>query len=125
MKTINIFIFLIATLTVSAQNYYVSPTGDNSNSGTSISEPFLTIQEAIDNAVAGSSIYVMAGIYSITEPLWLDGIHGTSGNAITITNYQNDIAIINGLSLSGGEVDLFFIENTSFVTINGLILENN
>ena len=124
MKNLLIITILqLSLLSVFAQqDYYVSPTGNDGNSGT-LASPFATIQNAIDNVTAGSTIYILAGTYS-TETIWLDNLHGTTGNIITIRNYQDDEVIVNGISLTT-DAEIFFIENTSFITIQGLIIENN
>ena len=124
MKNLFIITLLIFSLVnVSAQqDFYVSTNGDDGNSGT-LASPFATIQNAIDNITAGSTIYILAGTYS-TETIWLDNLHGSIGSTITIRNYQNDEVIVNGTSLTT-DAEIFFIENTSFVTIQGIIIENN
>lgn len=53
--------------TGAAATYYVAPTGSNSASG-SLSQPFATLQKAHDVAVAGDTVYVRGGTYSITTP---------------------------------------------------------
>ena len=106
----------------SSCSYYVSTTGNDSNDGT-LASPFKTIQKALDVVSPGCTIYVKAGTYS-TGTIWLDNKHGSAGNIIKIRNYDSDIAIIDGSNLSGDK-DLFYLENTSYITIEGLILENN
>jgi len=103
-------------------SYYVSTTGDDTNAGT-LASPFKTIQKALDVVSPACTIYVEAGTYS-TGTIWLDNKHGSAGNIIKIRNYDSDIAIIDGSNLSG-DLDLFYLENTSYITIEGLILENN
>ena len=51
-----IIILLIASFSASAQNkYYVSTTGNNSNTGLTTTSPFLTIQFAINTAMDNES----------------------------------------------------------------------
>src|SRR6266849_10657104 len=49
--------------------YFVSPAGNDANSGTSLSTPFRTIQKAVQVAPSGSTIVIRAGTYreSITS----------------------------------------------------------
>ncbi len=49
---------------VSQTKYYVATTGNNSNTGLSISAPFLTIQHAINSAQNNDSIILVDGQYS-------------------------------------------------------------
>jgi List-Bact-rpt repeat protein/HYDIN/CFA65/VesB family protein len=46
-----------------ATDFYVSPTGNDSNDG-AIASPWKTIQHSADNATAGSTVHISAGIYS-------------------------------------------------------------
>jgi len=78
---------------------YVSSSigSDTTNDGTSPSNPYATIQHAVNNRSACSTIYVMAGTYQ--NELYDQGythhyksIVNLSGvsEGLTITNYQND-----------------------------------
>ena len=64
----------------SGPQFYVSTTGNDANSGTSLSAPWQTIQKAMNNATTGSTVNIMAGTYN--ERLTL-GVSGTAGNYIT------------------------------------------
>lgn len=57
------FGFLIAKSNA-ATDYYVSPTGKNTNSGTSAGSAFLTISKAVSMVAAGGTVHVAAGTYS-------------------------------------------------------------
>ncbi|MFF1921794.1 DUF1565 domain-containing protein [Streptomyces sp. NPDC058221] len=46
-----------------AADYYVSPSGSDTNSGTSAGSPFATIQKAVDLAPAGAVVNLAAGTY--------------------------------------------------------------
>jgi hypothetical protein len=50
-----------------ATEYYVSPTGSDSNPGTQAS-PFATLQKGADTAVAGDTVWIRGGTYKITTP---------------------------------------------------------
>ena len=58
---------LFATRNTLATEYYVAPTGSDSNPGT-IDKPFATIQKGADTAVAGDTVYLRGGTYAITTP---------------------------------------------------------
>jgi hypothetical protein len=70
-------LFCLTLSSVYATTYYVSPTGSNSAAG-AMTQPFATLQKGNDVAVAGDTVYVRGGTYSITTP-------STSGAGITIT----------------------------------------
>jgi hypothetical protein len=59
-----LFFTFIATFDLLAQSiWYVSTSGFNSNSGTSIADAFATVNQAISVSSCGDSIYVLGGIY--------------------------------------------------------------
>lgn len=49
-----------------ATTYYVSPTGSNTNNGTSISTPYQTLQQAADSMLPGDVCNIRAGVYRET-----------------------------------------------------------
>lgn len=90
--------FSIPLLLVSVQSlatsYYVSNAGDDANSGTDVGSPFATIQQAVDSVAAGDVIYLRGGEYH--EQVDLSGVAGTSNNPITITNYDDEVVVMDG-----------------------------
>ena len=98
--------------------YYVSTTGNNSNSGTSTSSPFRTINYAVGRCGSGDTVYVRNGTY--TEGISLTK-SGTKSNHNTLANYQNEKVIIkrsdiytHGISVSANywTIDGFEITHT-------------
>ena len=55
--------------TASAKTYYVSPTGNDSNRGTTEDQPFQMVQHAIDTMKAGDNLVVLDGFYTGTLKL--------------------------------------------------------
>ncbi len=97
-------ILLKSSFLLSQTNYYVAKNGSNSNSGTSISSPFLTISHAISQINAGDKIYIRRGIYH--EAIIIDNIDSTLGNETLISNYNNEQVIIDGtVSVDGSWTD--------------------
>ena len=79
-KTISITILLLIHFTpVSASTFYVSPTGNNSNKGTSEDLPFQVVQYAIDRMTAGDTLIILDGFYTGT-------LHLKSGITIQAKN---------------------------------------
>ena len=90
-----IFIFSF-TQFFSQTTYYVAPSasgGSNSNAGTSLAAPFETLAHAIDQLTAGDILYIREGTYRETITIDEDG---SSGNLITIQNYNNEVVTIDG-----------------------------
>lgn len=62
---------------VLAAEYYVAPSGSDSNAGTQ-AQPFASLQKAANTAVAGDTVWIRGGTYNIVTP-------ATSGAGINIT----------------------------------------
>ena len=72
----------------------MSKSGSNSNNGTSINTPFLTISHAISQISAGDVVFIRGGIYH--ENIQIDNVDATSGSETLIQNYNNEQVIIDG-----------------------------
>jgi len=64
--SVAILLFTAMSFVANATKYYVAPDGDNSNPGT-IEQPFLTIQRAQTSVVAGDTVYIRGGTYTMTS----------------------------------------------------------
>jgi len=93
-QTICLIILILSIHRCFANTYYVSPSGNNSNSGT-INNPWKTINYSQNQLVAGDTLFVRNGVY--VERV-LIGNSGTSSNPISILAYQNENPIIDGQS---------------------------
>src|SRR5262245_16717229 len=102
-----------------AAEYYVAPTGSDSAAGT-MAAPFATLQKGHDTAMAGDTVWIRGGTYTITTPRSASaGIQltksGTSDtNRIKFFAYQGEVPVFdfammqisangytNGFSVSG------------------------
>lgn len=122
-KIILTFIVNFITLFGVAQtNYYVSNSGNNSNNG-SINAPFLDIQNALWIATAGDNIYLRAGTYA-EKLAWTNS--GTAGNPITLSNYNNEVVTISGVSATNAsQAALIQINSKSYIRISGIKFADN
>src|SRR5882724_7967514 len=89
---------------------FVSPTGSDSNTGTTLLSPWLTVEHAFQNVAAGDYVCFRGGWYPQNPQTGLPGdrcitdgtysqilrVGGTSTNWITFTNYPGEMAIIQG-----------------------------
>jgi phosphatidylinositol-3-phosphatase len=78
---------------------YVSPTGSDSNSGTSTSSAWKTAQQAFNGAQAGQTMCFMGGTYPMTVSSGYNQTlnnSGTAANPITFTNYPGQVAVLDG-----------------------------
>ena len=110
-----LFLFFIASIGYSAI-YYVSPAGNNINSGISTASTWKTIQFALNQANDGDIINLMSGTYT-GKFTWNDG--GIIGNYIVLQNYMDEVVILDG-STVGNNQSMMYIENKDYIKIEGL-----
>lgn len=95
MERVNVFMCCVMLLSLNglqAANYFVSPAGNNNNSG-SMASPWKTIQKGLDIAQPGDTIFIRAGEYNESVYSQRDG----SPNArIVLSSYQNEAVYIDG-----------------------------
>ncbi|MFA9389639.1 MAG: T9SS type A sorting domain-containing protein [Prolixibacteraceae bacterium] len=92
----------LATLNISATNYYISTNGNNSTSGNSLANAWQTIGKVSEFAVnpgfkAGDSILFEGGqAFATTNEIYIqcDKTKGTAENPVVFSSYGNDKAII-------------------------------
>jgi Right handed beta helix region/Purple acid Phosphatase, N-terminal domain/Pel9A-like, right handed beta helix region len=104
----------------SGASYYVATTGNDSNPG-SLAQPFRTLSKGVSVLHPGDTLFVRAGTYvglasKSGNPTIPAGTSWT--NPVTVKNYPGESVTIT----SGGEFCLP-IEGTSYVIIDGLILD--
>lgn len=102
------------TQVISAATYYVSPSGNDNNSGT-LSAPFATIQKAVNMCTSGSDlVYVRAGTYNQAV-----NISGKSG--ITLTRYGSEAVYVKGSSASNSVIS---VSNSSNIIVSYLHVQD-
>ncbi|MFE6678989.1 DUF1565 domain-containing protein [Streptomyces sp. NPDC057729] len=92
-----------------ASAYYVSPSGSDSNAGTSASAPLATIQKAVDLAPTGSVVNLAAGTYKQDVVTKRAGVTITGpSNAVVkgagdarIIQVQHDSTTLSGFTVDG------------------------
>ncbi|KAH6633558.1 pectate lyase L [Boeremia exigua] len=113
--------------------YYVAPTGSDSAAG-SLAAPYKSIQVAVDKAVAGDSILLRGGTYSLTKNIQVKK-SGTASNRITLAAYQTEVPVIDGEGLTGtpapvggsiaaADRGVLHVEKASYWTFRGIHLIN-
>src|SRR5262245_30735812 len=84
---------LIAAHSALATDYYVSPSGSDSNPGT-LASPFATIPKAVSVVVAGDTIFVRGGTHSYSSTI-LIAKSGTAAAPIRLWAYQNEQPLLD------------------------------
>ncbi len=130
MKKLSFILIIIFTLVIrvnSQKNYYVALSGDDNNTGTSLSDAWKTIQKAANKLEAGDSVFITKGIY---EEIVIPANSGTEDNYITYTAYANDTVIIDGSSFSEtylqySDRGIFDIKSKFYINVVGLTIRNS
>ena len=114
---------VLLALNVSAATFYVSPTGNDTNSG-SLASPWLTIQKAANTLAPGDTVLVRGGVYpeAVTVSVSGNSINGF----VTFENYPGETPILDGTSLTVPAADngMFLIQDKGFIAIQGFEIRN-
>ncbi len=112
-----------------AANYYIAPTGSDSNNGTSTSSPWATFSHAMNVLKPGDTLYLMDGTYNANQYssggyyyLMYINTSGTSGNPITITALNKGKANLTCGAQDGDHYAIMSIG--SYITIKDLVIYN-
>jgi hypothetical protein len=108
----------IFTVSFAAQ-YYVSPTGLDTNSGTTIDSAFQTVAKAISIVAAGDTIYVRGGVYTISTKITISKI-GNSVNRYYLFAYPGERPILDFSSMAFGSSNQGIQLKGSYWYIKGL-----
>jgi hypothetical protein len=127
--------WLAATLAfavnAAAAEYYVAPTGDDSNPGT-MDQPFATLQKGNDVAKAGDTVWIRGGTYQVVTPansgagiaLTKSGTSDTS--RINYWAYQGEVPVFDFsmLKISTTSYTHGIVVSGSYLYLKGLEVEN-
>ncbi|MBN8582112.1 MAG: right-handed parallel beta-helix repeat-containing protein, partial [Anaerolineae bacterium] len=89
-----------------ANQYYVSPTGNDNHPGTE-SAPWQTVKKAVTSAKAGDMIYLRGGQYNGLKGGWVFANSGSEMEPITLTNYPGEQAVLKITAASEIDRNLF------------------
>lgn len=137
-------LFLLSGTLQSAQaqscTYWVSPTGSDSNPGTS-TQSWQTVQKAFDTATAGQTMCFYGGTYpqnsnnntckNFTEAYsQCEVTSGTAANPITFTNVSGQVAVVQGSTrIDASHITIYGTPNTTTNCASGdtcgLVFEGN
>lgn len=121
-KLLTTIISVLLCLTkLNAITYYISPSGNDNNSGTSINQAWKTISKINSTSIAAGSIILFEGGSSFYGGIYIDNTDANdASNPVVFSSYGTGKAIIN----SGNEMG-FYAQNTQGVTISNLIFEGS
>ncbi len=117
--SLSVFLFLLSPTPVNAANtYYVSPTGDDSKTGSSTA-PWKTIQKAANTMVAGDTVIVLPGTYSERVTVTKSG---SSGAPITFRAQYP--VVTNQINQSNQSTSKGFKITANYITVQGFEIAN-
>lgn len=103
--------------------YYVSPTGNDGNSGTSPSTPWRSLNKGMSVLKAGDTLLMRGGVYYESRSVTLGGV-GASSQPITVAAYGNEVPIIDGSGSNLGNWSGLFDITGSNIIVDGLTVRN-
>jgi hypothetical protein len=116
-----------------AGNYYVSPSGNDSNSGSSPSAPFKTFAKAVSVLTPGSTLNVLPGTYydrllvkqsgAANAPITILGqgaIINGQGSTNTAVELQGSYIVLKYIEVINGGSICVNIASNSYVTVDGI-----
>lgn len=126
LTTILLTFSLVVTL--QGQTYkYVAPTGNDLNNGNATTTPYKTIQKALDVAIPGTVIQVLAGTYKERLVWKTSGTGAAAAQLVTLKNYASDVVLLDGGAggTNATQKAMIDIINKNYVAINGIRIQNN
>lgn len=87
-------LFVLSWTSLLGADYYVATNGSDSNSGTSTSSPFRTLQKAVDVASAGDFIYLRGGVHAISSSPFVITKSGSSSARIHVFAYSGENPVL-------------------------------
>jgi len=94
MKTVVFLSVLFSVAHAEAAEYYVSPTGSDSNAG-SLAAPFATLQKGNDVAAAGDTVWLRGGTYQNTKQIKLTKSGQSDTNRIKFWAYPAEVPVLD------------------------------
>jgi len=122
LSLILVFVCVSGAFGQSGSSFYVSTTGDDSNSG-SQAVPWRTVQHAADTVRAGSTVNVRGGVYEELVSIKASG--NAADGYITFRSYPGETAVLDAEHLTpSGRQGVLTINNQSYVRIEGFEIRN-
>ena len=123
-------LFLLPTLVgptkAQATTYYVSLSGNDSNSGTSASSPFRTLSRAVKPLRPGDTLYIRGGLWTERIDLMNNNTTGTSGNYIKTAGYPGEkVTLQHADSIENDYGPIKARGTRGYLTFENLILDGS
>ncbi len=102
-------------------DFFVSPDGDDNNDG-SIDSPFKTIGKAVEQVLAGDTIFLRGGVHIYTNKISITK-SGEAENLITLRSYQDEVPVLDFEQGGDGDSDRGIVISGSYWHFNGFIIQ--
>lgn len=106
---------LSSFLTYGQTNYYVSPSGSNSNNGMLLS-PWQTVQYGLNQLSVGDTLNLLTGTYN--EKIYIPT------NGIYLRRYESNVPIIDATGITTQDA-IISINSKSNISVDGIEIKNN
>ncbi len=119
-----LYIFLFFLLSwlylpkVQATNYYVSNSGNDTNSGLTLSTAFATLQHAVSIVIAGDTVFVADGEYDGFD---IRNKNGTATSPIVFKTLGSEVLISSSGPIRDDGIN---VENADYVVIDGFTVND-
>ena len=124
MKHLFAALLLLLFGSARATNFYVSPTGSNSNNGLSQAAPFGTLQYASQQAFPGDTVFAMNGTYTNSQPATAVMTVWRSGTANAWITYRNLPGHTPVIQLTSNWVGIG-VDGEDYIIIDGFTIIGN
>jgi parallel beta-helix repeat protein len=126
MKKLLFTISLLKTFTSFATNYFVSPTGSNSNNGLTTATAFQTLQYAANLTVPGDTVFAMNGTYTNSNSASNILNIYNSGTASQWIVYKNYLGHNPQIKLNANNWAGIQVQGADYIIIDGFsVIGNN
>jgi parallel beta-helix repeat protein len=109
----------VFSVDLSANSFYVSTNGNDSNSGDA-NAPFRTIRSGLSHLNAGDTLIIRGGTYAESIPYFTIPSGIDASRHTTVQGAPGEKVILNGL---GPNFDVIEIANRSYITLDNLTVE--
>lgn len=124
-RCLSVIFSILFSFKAFAISYYVSPSGSNSNNGTSVASAFQTLNYAANQTAPGDTVFVLNGIYTNPSPASnvLDIYNsGASTNGIVYINYPGHTPTIK---LNANNWSGIALQGADYIIIDGFQIVGN
>lgn len=111
----------LLTPVVYATNYYITPNGNDLNTGVTTATAWADVAKSITKLHAGDSLHIGAGTYKITNNVTFWNISGTAANPITVEG-EGSTTVLDGSNASKNVVGFY---NTAYINFQNMAIKNS